>query len=92
MTVTAIDELLDNGEYSAKTYIHNKNRYTVRVRTIVVTARNSEGDPVGFCGADVDLKLMPGDKVSTRIRCTIQPLGGSENIAVSWLEVRASPW
>lgn len=25
MTVTAIDELLDNGEYSAKTYIHNKN-------------------------------------------------------------------
>jgi hypothetical protein len=92
LIVTTARESLSGNSYEADVIVKNTNKYTVRLKSFVVTALSEKNEPLGYCSDSVDSILKTGDVFETKIGCKIVRFtrGGSEPIKK--ISLKASPW
>lgn len=80
---------LSDSNYSATVNITNTNKYPVKIKTVIVDAKDNTGQVSGFCSNSVSQLLLPTQNFETNINCSFSGTGPD---SVQSVKIRATPW
>ncbi len=76
VTAEAVD--YSGEKISAQVSIENSNPYPVHIKFLTVDGLDDLQNTVGYCSERVSFPMLSGDKVTTRMSCTLQILPSSD--------------
>ncbi|OZG75036.1 hypothetical protein BTA51_01135 [Hahella sp. CCB-MM4] len=94
LAISIIESEKKGRQYFARLRVENTNLYPVLVKTLMVTGRNAEGEPVSFFGNQVKIALRPGDSVETTVSGVFPELLHMPGVDINMtsIDIMASPW